>query len=240
MSDSRKIANCFTCQARHQSEWCVLTPDEVSSLDHAKKGRIYGPAEVIYHQGDPSDGVYCIESGLIGLRKYDADGNSALVRLREPGQTIGYRAFLTRGEHRTTAEVLVPSHVCFIPSRTVRELLAKNPSLGLQLLQFSAEELSKSDDRFAQTVTHPAKIRFLHILLVLCERFGEAPALNEYVLELPLSRQDLAALIGIAPETISRLIASVQGEHPVEFSGRQVRIGDVGSLFEALGREAEQ
>ena len=95
--------NCFTCQSRGRTEWCVLTDDELALLDQGKISRQYLPGDVIFHEGDECHGVHCIESGLIGIRKMDAAGNEILLRLSHPGDTMGYRSFLAGNDHNNSS-----------------------------------------------------------------------------------------------------------------------------------------
>ena len=69
------------------------------------------------------------------------NGNSVLLELAYPGDTIGYRSFLTGSEHKTSAEALGPSVVCHIDRATITALLAGNPALGLRFLKRSIGEL---------------------------------------------------------------------------------------------------
>ena len=71
--------NCFTCQSRERTEWCVLEDEELQQVTEGKTCREYLPGEVAFHEGDSCRGVHCIESGLIGIRKTDANGNEILL-----------------------------------------------------------------------------------------------------------------------------------------------------------------
>ncbi len=227
--------NCFTCQSRERTEWCSLTEDELTLLDKAKGAKEYDAGELVFNQGDDCLGVHCIESGLIGLRSYDAEGHSVLVRLKGPGETMGYQFFLTGSEYSLNAEVILPSRICFIDRGLVRQFLTLNPLLGLRFLETEARELTTADDKFVRTVTQTAKIRVLHILMVLYERFGRTTDDGHPILELPLSRQDLAALIGVTPESISRAIQKIENERIVRFDGRTVVFNDMEMLFSEIG-----
>ena len=226
--------NCFTCQIRQKSEWCTLTEKETALLNTVKRTRSYSAGEVVYSQGADCRGIYCIETGLIGHRKYDAEGKSILVRLCGPGETIGYRSFLLNSKHMLTAEVLMPGRACFIERGTVQRLLTENPSLGLQFLKRAASDLTYTEDRFFRSATWSAKARVIHILFVLYQRFGDDVAPGEHILHLPLSRQDLAALIGIAPETMSRMIRWLENERIARFDGGQVHLLDVDRLLDEI------
>ncbi|MEK7246301.1 MAG: cyclic nucleotide-binding domain-containing protein, partial [Pseudomonadota bacterium] len=99
----RRPASCFSCQTRPRTEWCALSEIDLKQINDSKIDREHAPGDVLYHQGDPCTGVFCLQSGLVGLRKVGADGNSVLVRLAQPGDTIGYRSFLAGEEHKLSA-----------------------------------------------------------------------------------------------------------------------------------------
>ena len=83
-------------------------------MERGKHTRHHDTGEVLFHQGDASNGVYCVREGLVGSRYIGAEGNSALLRLSEMGTTIGYRSYLTKQTHLSSVEVLSPSNICFI------------------------------------------------------------------------------------------------------------------------------
>lgn len=226
--------NCFTCQARGRTEWCVLTDEELKLVDRSKISREYLPGEVIFHEADPCQGIHCIETGLVGVRKMNANGQEILLRLGYPGDTLGYRSLLSGDVHNNSAEALEPSGVCFIDASTVRTLLTKNPALGLRFLTHAAKDLSAAEDKVLQSTTLPVRARFAHLLLVLKDRYGVVSKDGAMEIDLPLSRQDMAAMIGIRPESMSRTIRSLEEDEIARFSGRRVRIRNIDDLLDEL------
>ena len=231
---SPESGNCFTCQTRGRTEWCVLTDEELELLDQGKSCRQYLPGEVVFHEGDPCKGVHCIESGLVGVRKMDAGGNEVLLRINHPGDTLGYRSFLAEDNHNNSAEALEPSVFCFIEGSTVQSLLQLNPSLGLRFLSHAARDLDEAEEKVLQSSTLPVRARFAHLLLVLKDRYGLVGDNGEFELDLPLSRQDMAAMIGIRPESMSRTIRSLEEDNIAKFSGRRVHVRNVKDLLQEL------
>lgn len=226
--------NCFTCQTRGRTEWCVLEDEELQLVDEGKTCREYLPGEVAFHEGDSCRGVHCIESGLIGIRKTNANGNEILLRLCHPGDTMGYRSFLAGDDHNNTAEALEPTVLCFIGGNTVRSLLLKNPSLGLRFLRHAAADLNAAEERVLQNTTLSVRARFAHLLLVFKDRYGVSGENGELDIELPLSRQDMAAMIGIRPESMSRTIRGFQEDDVARFSGRRVHVPNIADLVDEL------
>lgn len=226
--------SCFSCQNRQRSEWCVLNEKELDQFSRSKSVREYSAGEFIYHEGDTSNGVYCLEDGLVGLRKYDVEGNATLVGIVGPGRTLGYRSFLVGGSHVTSAEAVRSCRVCFIDSKAVRDLIGQNPALGYQFLRRVAKDLGHATERYHQGLTLSVRDRFVHLLLLLNRKYGQVTEEGEMVIDLPLSRQDLAALVGTRPETLARTIRKLEEDGLAYFKGRQVVAPHAESLFSEL------
>lgn len=230
---------CAECEVRARTEWSVLSREELATLEPGRITRTYLPGETIFQEGAPAHGVHCMQGGMVGIRKLDVAGNSTLLRLVHAGEALGYRALLTTNEHRTTAEALTLSRVCFLDGAAVRRLLARNPALGLRFLEHAARDLESAEDKVLQNVTLSVRARLAHLLLVLKDRYLVSERGESFEMTLPLSRQDMAAMIGIRPESMSRTIRQFQQDGLAEFHGRSVRVDDITCLLDELGESAE-
>ena len=155
--DSHSHVSCLNCANRPKTEWSALNDDELQRLDTARGCRSFGPGDPVYFEGDPCDGVFCVESGLIGIRKGDSEGNSVLLRLASPGDTLGYRAFLGGTDHHVSAEALATTSLCYIPRDNLRNLLAENPELGLRFLKHAAADLDDTEVKLLQSAAQTAR-----------------------------------------------------------------------------------
>jgi CRP-like cAMP-binding protein len=227
-------SSCSDCPRRQETEWCDLTAEELDYVDRFKRDRLCEPGEILYRQGEACEGIFCIKEGLVGERRLNAEGDSVLVRLNHPGTTIAYQELLTKTAYRNSAEILQKSHVCFLGRSVVSELLAKNPTLGERFLRRSMRDLKEIEDSYVEASTLGVRARFLHVLLVLYERFGHFDEDQGHVLQIPVARQDLAALVGTAPETISRTIRKLQDEELVRFEGQKALIPDIEAVYREI------
>lgn len=226
--------NCLGCELRQQNEWRVLADEEVKLLARAKKCRLYQAGEPIFSAGEDSDGIYCIVSGTIAIRKIDDEGNAVLVQLGYSGDTLGYRGLLLGENRHSSAEALGPSKVCFIEKQVVRLLLDRNPALGLQFLRRVVVDLDEAHAKLAQNAIFSNRTKFIHLLLVLMKRHSQIGADGSRVVQLPLSRRDLASMIGARHETLSRIISRLEDDGIARFSGRTVYVAQPNLLLEAL------
>ncbi len=226
--------NCFTCQAKNQTEWCALDEEDLRHLNQAKTTNIYRKGQVLFYQGNPCLGIYCIESGTIALRISDSNGHEVISRLYDEGQTLGYAAHFGQGVHEGTAEALSDARVCFVDRSALRGLLNRAPALGHEFLGTMARELRDSERARLEAATLPMRARVAHLLLVLKDRFAEISDDGILTIELPISRTDLAAMVGARPETISRVIKQLEEANVARFKGRKVIVEDLDSLLDEI------
>ncbi len=222
--------SCAVCHVGQRSDWHDLDEAASQTLERGRRRREYGSGAVVFAQGERNDGVHCVSVGAVGIRRLDANGNSVLLGLAYPSDTIGYRSFLTGGEHRTSAEALGPSVVCHFDRATLTALLAADPAFGLRFLKRSIFELEHAHDTMFRQATLSNRHQLVHLLLVLVRKHGRRRVDGSQSVDLPVSRRDLASMIGTRHETISRIIGRLETDGVAHFSGRQVVIPDVEAL----------
>jgi len=229
--DFEDQAPCLTAKMTEGTEWAVLSPEEIRIFNDNVMCNSYGTGESIFYENDDCKGLYFVESGLIGVRKIDAEGEQVLIRLAYPGDTLGYRPLLAGEKHRAGAEVIQAARVCFLPKPVMRRFLVSNPALGLGFLERTARALGAADERFFETVTLPARVRLFHLLVILGEHCGHIVEDGSLSLKLPITRRDIASMLGIRAESLSRLVREIETDGLAHFSGSQITIAKPDSLL---------
>jgi CRP-like cAMP-binding protein len=230
--------NCFTCKAFVHTEFEALPETDVTIINEIKVTRTYRAGEPIFRAGDSSDGIYCVGAGLVCTRKQDKAGKSIPFRLRYPGDTLGFRSFLSGTGRASTAETLEPTRACFIGGDTIRDLLSRNLDLCLSFLRRLASDLDSAEERLLQRRTLNARARLAQLLLVLFRSHGTVAENGDVMLKLPFTREDMAKAIGVNVKSMSRIIRTFQDESIARFSGRTVRVPQFEKLVAELGSHA--
>ena len=212
---------CALCRFKQDSLWQPVEGSPLSTLARGFVRRDLAAGEVVFSQGTPSTGVYCVSRGLIALRAFAPDGRSHLLRLAYPGELIGYRAFLTGREHKTEAQALLPSRVCTVAARDARQIIRATPQVMERLATRCADELDTYQDRLQAAATRSNHDRLLSLLEQMMQAHGaEVDGMRQ--MRLPISRQDISDMLGIQPETLSRLLKRLSEEGLAHSSGRRV------------------
>lgn len=226
--------SCFSCQSRDRNEWSSLQGDELELLERAKTCNVYEPGQVVFYEGNACLGIHCIESGSVKLRRTGPKGEEIVVGLVGPGVTLGYLAYFGDRGYTTTAEALLPCRICFIDRAAVKALIHASPSVGLAFLRRMADDVDRSEAERVKALALPLRARAAHLLLVLKDRSASADDEGRLTIELPLSRRDLAAMLGTRPESLSRLIRDFASDGVAHFGPREVVVPDLDALLDEL------
>jgi CRP-like cAMP-binding protein len=209
----------------------MLEEKDRSLLDGYRVESLLAVGQHLFHEHHPCHGLHCIESGLLALRKVDGLGNSVILRLAHPGETLGFPAYFGRMDYTASAEALRESRVCFFPARLVQEILARNTGLHEEFSRMLAQELFDYGEARLRMATRTLEWRLQELLLQLLPGCGHVDdSGNQAVLELPLSRRDLAAMLGVRPETVARAVRQLGEQGLATFRGRAITIPDLRRL----------
>ena len=214
---------CGQCRFHADSLWQPVEGAPLSTLARGFHRRDLSAGEIVFGQGEAPGGVYCVSRGVIALRAFAPEGRSHLLRLAYPGELIGYRAFLTGREHRTEAQALVPSRVCRVGRRDAEQVIQAAPEVMARLAMRCADELDRYQDRVQTMAALPNRDRVLALLEQLMAAHGETRDGRRHM-RLPISRRDMSDMLGVQPETLSRLLGRLAEEGLAICSGRWVEM----------------
>ncbi|WP_353533770.1 Crp/Fnr family transcriptional regulator [Cognatishimia sp. WU-CL00825] len=214
---------CGRCAFYAGSIWKPVPSESVSFLKQGFSRKTLPSSQALFRQGDENRGIFCVSKGLIAIRALSADGASTLIRIAYPGDVIGYRSFLANRPHETEALALLPSRVCTVALRHADQVVQKNPMVLKSIASRCISEIDRNHERIIATATKSNKQRLADLLYRLMTEHGKSDG-DWISMRLPLSRIDLADLIGVQPETLSRLIRRLQCDGSFQFSGRSVHV----------------
>lgn len=218
------LAECIDGKICNDTIWTALSDEEIELFNRNVSCRLFTAGETIFMEGDYCKGLYFVESGLIAVRKYDQDGQPYLIRLASQGDTLGYRPFLAKETHRAGADVIEDTKVCFINAQTVRKVLSVNGELSRLFLERTAKALGEADEWLFNMAVLDVDIRLIHLLLMYHDQWGSHFEDGSVTIRIPITRGDLAAMIGAHPDSVSRAIRKLESEGLMQADGRIIHI----------------
>lgn len=216
-----QVPLCEKCALETNALFKHLTPEEVEMINFEKDFRQYRRGDVLYQEGNRISGFYCIHKGIIKVFKTGFDGKEQIIRFAKPGEIIAYRSVLSNEPACTSAKVIEDCQVCFIPSEILITLIKSNSAFSLELLKLACHELGEANSFITDIAQKTVRERLAEILLLLMNDFGLDEQNN---LNISLTREELANIVGTATESVIRLLSEFKSDKLVELNGRKIRI----------------
>ena len=195
-------AHCEKCHIRQLMLFSDLPENAFDHLLHPIDQFTYPPGSVIYQTNTHKPFIYSIRRGMVKLAHLAQDGSNRIVRLLGPGAAVGLELLDGTESYHHTAIAITEVDLCKIPVPTVRQLEENYPALCMHVGQQLQEQLNLADQWIVALSTGTARQRVAQLLLVLDKFFSDEQ--DAFIL---LNREDMAAMTGIAVETVSRMIA---------------------------------
>ena len=212
---------CDSCSLETGSIFKYLTPDEVDALNFEKDFRYYKRGDILYQEGNRISGFFCIHRGIIKVFKTGFDGKEQIIRFAKKGDIIAYRSVLSNELACTSAKVIEDCQVCFIPSEILISFIKTNPSYAIELLKLACHELGEANSFITDIAQKTVRERLAEVLLFLVNDFGLD---NDSYLNISLTREELANIVGTATESVIRLLSEFKSDKLVELNGRKIKI----------------
>ena len=141
---------------------------------------------------------------------------------------MGFRSTITRERACTSAKVLEDALICFVHAETVLEFVKNNGNFALELLQIACKELGEANDYITDIAQKTVRERLAEVLIHLRKDFDLD---QEKYLQITLTREELANMVGTATESVIRLLSEFKQDGLIELHGRRIRILDEKSLY---------
>jgi CRP/FNR family transcriptional regulator, polysaccharide utilization system transcription regulator len=223
MNTSPGKLDCTTCQSRVLGVLCSMDKAGLEECTHHKTTNQYKKGQVIFYEGNQAYGLYCIFSGRVKLVKTGVDGRQQIVRIAGPGDLLGYRSLFAEEPYAATAEVLEDATICCIDRNAFFPLLAKNPQLSLNIIKKLAHELREAEDMATSIAHRSVRERMAELLLMLQSTYGK-PVKAGIRIDIQLSREEMAEMIGITQETAIRLLSEFKKDGLIDVKERDITI----------------
>jgi CRP/FNR family transcriptional regulator len=205
-----------------------LSEREVASLSEVvKRKKTLQRGEYIYREGSSFKGILAIKSGTAKLIKDDPHGNEHIINILLPGELLGFDG-LHDNRHSCSAVALETMSFCELPGDKLEGLCRQVPSLMRELFRHTGEKLNEDRN---QLVLHkrPAEERLASFLISLSERFKRRGfSASEFT--LTLTRQEIGNHLGLALETVSRLLTQFQNAGLITVNNKHIHINNLNGL----------
>jgi len=190
---------------------------ELKKVIQERKVRHFKKNQVLYYEGDRGNGLYIVLNGKIKTVKLAEDGRELMTGIFTPDQYLGVQAMLAGEPYSDTATALEDSSLCIIPKEQLDELLNLYPDVARQFIKLLATDIREKEEQLLQLAYHSVRKRMAEAIVKLVNGDKEANSFK-------ISREDLAAMAGMATETVSRTLSDFKDEGLIDKKGSMISV----------------
>jgi len=206
-----------------------LDSAETKLLDYyVKRKRMLKRGQILYRAGEELTCVYAIRSGSVKTCISTGDGRLQITGFHIPGELLGLNA-IDEKRHNCEAMALETTSVCEISLDCFEELARQIPSVHYQMLRMMSKEIKHNQGLMLLLGKKNAEERLATFLLTLSQRF----AMRNYSatqFNLSMSRGDIGNYLGLAEETVCRILARFHEEGLIASERRRIVLNNLDRL----------
>jgi CRP-like cAMP-binding protein len=196
-----------------------LDESGLQAVARAGRTRRLAEDEFLYYQGDPATHLYVVLAGSLKLVQIDPEGRQVLLRYARPGEAFAILAVLGDMPFPTSAQSVEDSLVMGWDQGSMKELMLRYSTLAMRALEVLVRHTREFQDRIRELSTERVERRIARAVLRLARQSGRKIA-EGVLIDLPVSRQDLAEMSGTTLFTVSRTLSQWEAQGLIK-SGRE-------------------
>lgn len=221
------MGKCQQCIIRHFNSFKTLTTEELMCISNAKSEVVFKKGQVVFTEGSSINGVFCVKSGKCKLTKLNSNGKEQIIRFVKGGDVLGYRSVVVDEPVSLTVTALDEMKACFIPKSDIMEALETNPKFTIDMMKTACSDLKDANMTISNMAQKTVKERTADSLLFLHETFETN---DEGYIDIQLSREEIASVIGTATESAIRLLSQFKKDGLIDLKGKNIKVLNIPKL----------
>ena len=221
--------DCRECPNCKISVFSDLSDDQFDFLNYEKSIVQLHKGQVLFLQDTKPHGLYCIKKGKVKIFRRGSEGKEQIVRLAADADVVGYRALLSEESYQCGAAALEETTLCYVPRQALKQIMENNVNIYKKMISLLSSDLKNAESKISELAQKPVRERVAETLMVLKNKYGlEADGAT---LNVVLSREELANLVGTATESLIRILSDFKKEGIIELDHKKIRFVDFEHLY---------
>ena len=201
----------------------TMTPEEMESLSEMVVDNQVKKKQPIFMAGDPSENLYFLKVGRVKITRVDESGKEFTLTLLEPGEIFGELGLFDESPRETSATALEDSIICLMKRRDFERYASHKPELSFKLSKLMGLRLRQIENRIEELLFRDVPSRLARLLLRLADRHPRETN-HGLRINIKLSQQELANLIGATREMTSSVLNSFKKEEIINIESKYIYI----------------
>ncbi len=198
--------------------------NELENLSKSKRIKKYAKKDTIFYEGDSPNFLYYINSGKIKTHKMNKDAKELVTNLYSAGDFLGYKTLIKDETYNETATVMDAAEVSLIPKQEFLDLLFSSKEVSMKFIKILAGSIDTRQEELLNLAYDTVRKRVADSLIKLEEKYKNEEDGNNFT--IAISRDDLAAMVGTATESVIRTLSEFKHDGYIAIKGSNITILD--------------
>ena len=205
-----------------------LTPDQQDLVATMARPQILDDGELVHSVGERTGKMFVVHSGQVKLYRVLPSGRKLLLRVAQPGDTVGEHAFLTSSPTLDEAEAMDGTRLCVFVHEDLTGLIQRYPDIAHRMLRTLGDRLAQTEHQLVLN-TQSVDVRLADYLLQQ-PVLRHSPSEGLITVRLPLEKKDVASLLGTTPESFSRALGRLKTKGLIGVDDDTITLRDLDAL----------
>ncbi len=214
--------DCEVCYVRGKCIFSTVEKCHLEEISGQKSINLYKKGSTIFHENNYPLGLYGIFSGKVKIYKTAETGKEHILNLAREGSVLGYRSLIAGEKYEVSAAAIEDCQICFVPKQLFLEILHKSHNLTSSVMEILSGDLKAAEGKVADMAQKTVKERVAETILMLKQFYGLEN--DEKTINVSLSREDIANLVGTATETLIRSLSEFKKKKVIDLKGKKIAI----------------
>jgi CRP-like cAMP-binding protein len=210
-----------------------LSREAIAEINRLFEDRDVTAEHAVYFEGDPGENLYLVATGKIKLMRHASSGREVLLDILQAGEYFGQLSITSQQSYSETAIAQTNCCILQISAQNFEKVLNRYPDVTLKVLKAVGKRLEESQEIIKQLSVYSVEQRIAATLLRIAGKLGEQKQ-TRTLIQIPFSRQDLAAMTGMTVETVSRVMSRFSTEGLISTGRKWVAVNDLDGLEQLL------
>ncbi len=196
-----------------------LSGEYITEIEKIAVDKHYNKGDIIFYDGDEGNGFYLVAAGSVSVYKLSPDGKEQIFHIVKEGETIGAVPVFSGKSFPANAKAISKSHLLFFDRKKFIQLITGKPNLTMNILALLSMRLREFTIQVENLSLKEIPGRLASYLLYLSREQG-----NKDLINLNISKVQLANLLGTGPESLSRALGNMKNKKLIAEKGTNIRL----------------
>lgn len=201
----------------------LLTEQELELINKIAADQKFKKGEYIFFEGEVGNKFYIIKNGQLKLTKMIENGDEQILNIFSANDIIAEIVAFDKGNYPASAITMTDTEVIVFNQSDLEDLILKHPTIGIKLLREMSHRLRRAQANVRDLALKDSSARVAGLLIFLAEKYGEESD-DIIILDISLTQQELASMIGSSRETVSRILGQFENESLIKTSRKKIEI----------------